>query len=133
VDIGCGKGRALFVAEYCGYSNLTGIELDPSLLEIARQNAELFVFRRPESVFKFVSQNAVDFNYPDEPTVYFLFNPFNEDILRQVLTAITNATTSLTWVVYMNPVFRAPFNEFKMATVMEIKTRFYTEAIVYRL
>jgi SAM-dependent methyltransferase len=133
VDIGCGKGRALFVAEYCGYSNLTGIELDPSLLEIARQNAELFAFRRPESVFNFALQNAVEYNYLDKPTVYFLFNPFNEEILRQVLTAITKSSSSVTWFVYMNPVFRAPFNELEIKKVLEIKTGFYTEAIVYRL
>jgi hypothetical protein len=30
-------------------------------------------------------------------------------------------------------VFRAPFNELEIKKVLEIKTGFYTEAIVYRL
>lgn len=132
-DIGSGKGRAIFVAEYCGYDRLTGLELDGSLVDIAKSNIDLYRFKRKGSTIEFINANALEFNYRNEPTLYFLFNPFNEVVLDKVLDGICAATRSETWLVYMNPRFTAPFNNRKMEVVMSIKTGFYKEAIVYRL
>lgn len=131
-DIGCGKGRALFVAEHCGYSRLTGIELDAELLEEARRNEALYTSRRNDSAFTFMHANALEVNYPNQPAVYFLFNPFNEEVLRQVLEKIRASTTAETWFVYMNPLFTQPFLEQGSELAEEFKTQRYIEAIVYR-
>lgn len=133
IDIGCGKGRALIVAEHCGFSRLTGIELYPELLKEAAKNVENFPMRRTGSVITLLQANALDFEYPDEPAVYFLFNPFNSDVLRQVLLRIVQATRSETYFVYMNPKFAAVFAELGIKKHQVYKTRFYTEAIVYHL
>jgi predicted RNA methylase len=77
MDIGCGKGRAVFVAEKLGFSRLRGIELDESLVAVANENKSKYI-KRPQSSIEFIHANALSFSYPNEPTVYFLFNPFNE-------------------------------------------------------
>ena len=132
MDIGCGKGRAVFVAEYCGYNNLTGIELDAGLLVDAEANLKTYPFKRAGSVIQFIHANALEYSYSDRPMVYFFFNPFNEDIMRQVLHRIMAATGNETWFVYMNPLYQKPFAENSIKPVKEFKTGRYLEAIVYK-
>jgi len=133
VDIGCGKGRAVFVAEYAGFSTLIGIELDSLLIDQARENEKLYPYKRNDSQIKFIEGNALDVNYSDHPTLYFLFNPFNEEILNGVLEKILASTKSETWFVYMNPLFKKPFQKNNIQVVKTLKTGLYTEALIYRL
>ncbi len=133
VDIGCGKGRAVFVAEYCGYDHVTGIELDEALVNEANDNVHLYPYKRKESVLTFLHANALDYEYKNKPTVYFLFNPFNEDVLEKVLDKILLSCSSGTWFIYMNPLYPAPFKKGGMEQVRKFKTRFYMEALVFRV
>lgn len=133
IDIGCGKGRALIVAESCGFRRVTGIELYEDLLQEAARNVERFPMRRADSVIRLVNVNALDFEYPDEPAVYFLFNPFGADVLRKVLLNILQSTRSETYIVYMNPRFAKVFAELGIRKSRVYKTRWYTEAVVFRL
>ena len=133
VDIGCGKGRAVFVAEYCGYNQLTGIELDEELINDAINNAQLYKFKRKESNINFIHANALEYEYKNKPTIYFLFNPFNEDVMKKVLERICSLSTSETWFVYMNPLYPLPFGEKGIPCIQEIKTRFYKEAFIFRM
>lgn len=133
VDIGCGKGRAIFVAEYCGYNHLTGIEMDLQLLNEARNNETIYALKRETSTIKFVLDNALNVDYKNTPTLYFLFNPFNEEVLAKVLDKISAATKSETWFVYMNPLFLKPFADKKFELMKKFKTGRYLEAIVYKL
>lgn len=132
VDIGCGKGRAVFAAEHAGFDRLTGIELDAELLKAARENERRYALRRRASTIHFIHANALEYEYKNQPTVYFLFNPFNETVLRAVLQNIRASTRSDTWFIYMNPLFPAPFTEQQSEVVREIKTWRYREAIIYR-
>ena len=132
LDIGSGKGRAVFVAEYCGYEHLIGIELDNKLTEEARQNATRYVPRNKISEIQFITDNALTYNYINEPSVYFLFNPFNSNVLMRVLEKIRASTKSETWFIYMNPLFRQNFENQNSQLVAEIKTSHYLEAVIYK-
>jgi SAM-dependent methyltransferase len=133
IDIGCGKGRAVFVAEYSGYNKLMGIELDNELVGEALENMNRYPFKRKDSEINFIHVNALEYDYRDKPTVYFLFNPFNEKVLSEVLDRILASTKSETWFIYVNPMYKKPFEERPFEVEKQFKTRFYTEAIVYRL
>lgn len=133
VDIGCGKGRPLFVAEFYGYETLKGIELDKTLIEAAESNAKSYLLKRKTSRIEFIHINALDHNYKNVPTVYFFFNPFNEEVLKKVLEKITTSTNSETWFVYMNPRYAQVFTKEKFELVHELKTKRYLEAVIYRL
>ena len=133
VDIGSGKGRPVFVAEYFGYENLTGIELDAELVFEANKNLKTYLLKRETSNIQFINTNALDYHYKNTPTVYFLFNPFNEDILKKVLEKISASTNSETWFVYMNPMYKEVFMAGKFEVVEELKTNRYLEVMVYRL
>ena len=131
-DIGCGKGRAIFVAESCGYKNLIGIDLDDELIMKANENLKIYK-QGEESKIDFYNSNALSFDYNNEPTVYFMFNPFSEDILEGVLERILNTNTSETYFVYMNPKHVEAFDKKQFELIFEIKTRWYVEAMVYKL
>lgn len=133
VDIGCGKGRAIFVAENFGYDQLTGIDLDEALIVEAEDNLKKYALKRESSVIKFIHANALDYNYTGKPTVYFLFNPFNEEVLREVLNKICSQTQSETWFVYMNPIHKRVFAQKQIIALRAIKTGFYLEALIYRI
>jgi hypothetical protein len=131
-DIGCGKGRALLVAEQCGFTRLSGVELDKDLINEAENNFKRSKFRNAGSQVILKHENALDYIYPDEPTVFFLFNPFNEAILEKVLERIIMLNSHECWFIYMNPRFQDPFEKNKMIKIKEFKTRFYTEAVLFK-
>jgi len=83
IDLGCGKGRALFVAAEFPFRRLIGVEMAGELCEIARAN----VVTNPEweSRISIIKQHAKDFVYPDGPLLLYLYNPFFAPVLRRVL------------------------------------------------
>lgn len=83
VDIGCGKGRVLFVAAEFPFRRLLGVEIVPELCDIARANAAL----KPEwkERIAILNQDATAFQYPEGPLVLYMFYPFSSKILRRVL------------------------------------------------
>jgi hypothetical protein len=131
VDIGSGKGRAAFVAENCGFRNILGIELDGQLFEQSVENLRHYRLKWNDSQVRFVRANAINYQYDGVPTVYFLFNPFDQQVLSQVLENILAAGTNETWFIYMNPLYPRPFAELQIPLVKTVKTGLYTEAFIY--
>lgn len=83
IDIGCGKGRALFIAAELPFRQLIGVELSGELCEVARSN----VARDPAWTerISIVNQDATNFNYPEGPLVLFFYYPFYAAVFRRVL------------------------------------------------
>lgn len=81
VDVGCGKGRVInwFLATY-PQNRVVGIELDP---DICAKTAHRL--RRHENV-SIVCGDAIT-HLPADGTVFFLFNPFDESVLRRFVAA----------------------------------------------
>jgi SAM-dependent methyltransferase len=95
IDIGAGKGRGLLVASEYQFRKVIGIELNPALAAIARQNVEHWTKTHaqdftagPIAPIEVVEQDALDFEFPDSPTLLFLFHPFEAPVLRQLLRRI---------------------------------------------
>ncbi len=133
VDIGSGMGRAVFVAEYCGFNTCAGIELNEDLVKMAEQNLQTYAYKRTGSKLNFLQVNAINHVYKNEASLYFLFNPFDGNVLRQVLENIKKSSTSETWFVYMNPLFAQVFKEQNIREIKRIGSGFYTEAILYKM
>jgi SAM-dependent methyltransferase len=83
VDLGCGKGRALFVAAEFPFQRLLGVELVPDLCHVAQAN----IVTNPDwaSRITVLNEDATTFNYPDGPLLIYLFHPFLAPVLRRVL------------------------------------------------
>jgi SAM-dependent methyltransferase len=117
LDLGSGKGRTLLMASEYPFRRVLGVELLPELNQIAEENIRAFKSdqRKCEAV-ESVCQDARIFEFPDEPLLIYLFNPFLESGLAQV---VRNLEQSLqvsprpVIVLYHNPL---------LANVLEAST-----------
>jgi hypothetical protein len=109
VDVGAGKGRALnwFLGRYPG-TRIYGIELDPEIC--ARTQKRLS--RYPDVTV--ICGDATSL-LPADGTVFYLFNPFDETVMRRfagALLALGPAPSGRPRrVVYLNYKFLEPFLE----------------------
>jgi SAM-dependent methyltransferase len=108
-DIGCGKGRAVCVLGRCKLRLDVGIELDNSLCEVARKNAEQLRGRR--SAIQIRCEDATRADVSDG-TIYFMYNPFGqatmEDVLNNIHHTLSRSPRRLR-IVYYNAVLEALF------------------------
>jgi len=106
VDLGCGRGRALILAHCAGFKKLIGVEFSAALCRSARRNLKIL-----EIAGEIVNGDAGRYKLPDEPTVVYLYNPFGEVIMRQVLS---NFGEWPRMVVYVNPVHTSLFDSLRL-------------------
>ncbi len=85
LDIGCGKGGVLWFGSAFPFGRVAGIEVEPHLVEIARRNMQVLHL---EDRIEVIAANAVTFEHYGEFNFFFLFNPFDAEIYRAVLTQV---------------------------------------------
>jgi SAM-dependent methyltransferase len=102
VDLGSGKGGAAFtLAKYFTY--VTGVELAPSLVNIAWKNA---VKLRSHNV-NFVCLDATAFRPVRLDKVFYMFNPFPKKVVFDVMTNLMDTlrnTGETVCILYKNPI-----------------------------
>lgn len=86
VDVGCGKGRVLLLAARHGFRKSIGLELSPSLCEIAEANIQVFREHHPDmGEIDVHCANVLDHAFTDEESVFFLFWPFDREVTVEFL------------------------------------------------
>ena len=115
VDLGSGKGRTLLMASDYPFRRILGVELIPSLNEIAQQNLAQY-HNESQKCFALESicTDATTFALPEGALVIFLFNPFPESGLRRALANLQkslDAHPRPIYVVYHNPQLETVLNE----------------------
>ncbi len=107
IDVGSGKGRALLMATKFPFQEILGVEFSPELHEIAQGNLRHHCSQLDKQIeCRSICEDATNFEFPNEPTVLFMFNPFKADILTQVIDNLresheTNPRHIV--VIYSNP------------------------------
>ena len=116
VDLGCGKGRVLLMASEWPFRGVTGVELNPVLVDVARRNVALWTAagktRCPAGV---VQGDALELNLPPGPCLVFLYNPFAAPIIVKMLEFLRNRVAAKLGPVdlmYQNPDFEEEFRRF---------------------
>jgi len=84
-DLGCGMGRVLCIVARRRVHKCVGIELFDSLCLVAKRNAKHL--RRRKAPIEIICSDAATANLSGG-TVYFMFNPFGQDTLTEVLSQI---------------------------------------------
>jgi predicted RNA methylase len=136
IDYGCGKGRALFVAEQCGFTKLIGVDIAKELIEEAKKNTTTYKKKNSQSSFDFIFNDATTYQIPKDATVFYFFNPFGESILRKVLSNIKTSVNEFPrtiYCIYLNPKYQSVFEEENFKIDFIEKNKRYTEAIVYKM
>ena len=86
IDLGSGKGRVLLMACEHPFKRIIGMEFLPELNRVAQKNiAEYSSDRQQCRQIESICMDARNFQFPDDPLVVYLFNPFSESTFAQVL------------------------------------------------
>jgi trans-aconitate methyltransferase len=88
LDVGAGKGRAMLLASQFPFLRVEGIELNPALASIAEANITLWhndLQAEALSPLTLHHADATTHPLPPEPTLAFLFHPFELPVLRRFL------------------------------------------------
>jgi SAM-dependent methyltransferase len=107
IDLGSGKGRALLMASDYPFRRILGVELLPELHRIALENIAKYR-NPPQKCFAIESccGDALDFEFPPEPMVLYIFNPFPETGLAKAIGKLEDSIARNprpVYVVYHNP------------------------------
>jgi SAM-dependent methyltransferase len=107
VDLGSGKGRAVFLAAQYPFRRVIGVELSPELHAVAEQNLRRYDGKLGGTRIELVNGDALAYELPPDVSVVFLFNPFGGELFSGV---VANLLRSLDEhprrlrVIYVNPV-----------------------------
>jgi len=115
IDLGSGKGRTLLMASDHPFRRIIGIELLAELNATAAQNIALYKSDQ-QKCFNIEARagDARYFEFPSEPTVLYLFSPFPEHIMREVLGNLEQSfikSPRPVYVLYHNLVHESVFDE----------------------
>jgi SAM-dependent methyltransferase len=107
VDLGSGKGRTLLMASDYPFRRILGVELLPSLHQIAQENLRQYKSDGQRCfALESICADAADFPLPEDPLVVYLFNPFPEPVLRQAVANLERSVREhprAVYVLYHNP------------------------------
>jgi SAM-dependent methyltransferase len=107
VDLGSGKGRTLLMASEYPFRRIVGVELLPSLHQIAQENLSRYKSDSQRCfVLESVCGDATSFALPAEPLLLYLFNPFQGSGIRRTVENLRNSLKHHprpAYVLYHNP------------------------------
>jgi 16S rRNA G966 N2-methylase RsmD len=108
IDIGSGKGKAMLLAASYPFKEVIGVEFSPELHRTAEQNVQRYLGAK-NCAIRPVCGDAALYEFPPEPAVIYLYNPFEAKILRRVMENLgrsLHATPREIYVLYYSPVER---------------------------
>ncbi len=115
IDLGSGKGRTLLMASDYPFRRIVGVELLPALHQAAQENLSKY---RSDSqkcfALESICADATEFPFPTEPMILYLFNPFPESGLRQVIANLERSLQAhprTVYLLYHNPLLEHVLNE----------------------
>lgn len=115
LDLGCGKGRPLFVATEFAFRAIIGVEFSPRFAEVAKDNALTMARRLPERTrVEIVRGDATAYAFPSGHLVIFLYNPFGLELMKKLVGTLERTLAAESrglYVIYFNPVSQACFDE----------------------
>jgi SAM-dependent methyltransferase len=133
LDIGCGKGRALAVAAWYGFENITGIDFSTALCRAAKKTTDGCAARFPAARFTIVNNDAFYYEIPSNVTTIFLFNPFDEVIMSAVVSNIVKSQELFPRtirVLYANPLYASLFLDEGFVETGHFKKMEYLEGAI---
>ncbi len=107
IDYGSGKGKVLFLAAEFPFMSIEGIEASEALHRIACANIKKFPVGSLKCTnIKSTCLNAAEFVPANRPTVAYMYNPFDDVVMRAVLSNLEDALGAPdrpSYLIYRNP------------------------------
>ena len=107
LDLGAGKGRAVFLAAArYPFKRVIGVEFLEELSAVARANIEQVREQLVCQDVEIITSDVVDYDIPDDVTVVFLYNPFRGQtfitVIQKLLESVDRRPRRMR-VIYLFP------------------------------
>jgi 16S rRNA G966 N2-methylase RsmD len=106
IDVGSGKGRVMVVAAHYGFKNITGVDFARELCAVAEKNMNKIKPKFPGTTFHIYCKDILNYEINAGDKVFFLFNPFNKEIMEKFLEKIDRSVKEnqrTIYFIYANP------------------------------
>ena len=106
VDAGSGKGRIMVAAAHYGFKNITGVDFAKELCEAAEKNINKIKPKFPGTTFTVHCKDILNYQINADDNVFFLFNPFNKEIMEKFSERIDQSVKKYPrtiYFIYANP------------------------------
>jgi SAM-dependent methyltransferase len=111
IDLGSGKGRALILALSYPFRRIVGVEFALELHRTAEANLINLAANGTEvGRVELFHADVTTFQFPEEPSVIYLYNPFEGDVMRKVIQCVlrSHATNPRPiFVLYTTPLLES--------------------------
>ncbi len=134
LDIGCGKGRALCVAAHAGFTKLTGIDFAKELITDAEKNIDYTKLLFPSTQYNLLWTDICKFEIEPDTSTFFLFNPFDEVLMKTTVEKIISSQKlhpRPVYIMYASPRFEQLFFEAGFDVVARIKKLNFLEGVLF--
>src|SRR3990172_133093 len=101
VDIGCGAGRAMFVAAEAGIKNITGVEYSPKLVRMCQENIKNYLHKHKYADLNVIELDAAQYLPPHNISIFFFAVPFKPEIYNKVIENIITSVNKHPRTVYV--------------------------------
>ncbi len=116
IDIGAGRGRVVVMAARFPFHRVVGIEIAAEL----RRDAQHYIKSLPRELLRaddveIIDVDAATFEPPTGPCIYYMYNPFNDRVLRKFLQNLVKSCTeqaSTALIAYYHPKYWQVLAEF---------------------
>jgi len=128
VDFGSGKGRVLLLAARYPFKKIIGVELSRQLHEMAIKNIQRC--NKELQLCHDISSRCLDvanFEIPDDNIVLYFYNPFDEYVMRQVLSNIEASFRRYhryMILIYANPIHHELIDQFDFLQIIKKNKRY---------
>ena len=133
VDVGSGKGRIMVAAAHYGFKNITGIDFAKELCKAAKKNIDKIKVKFPATTFTIHCKDVLNYNINADDKVFFLFNPFNKEILEKFSANIDHSVKKNprpVYFIYANPLHKNVLLEKGYKEIFRIKKLRLLEGVI---
>jgi len=133
LDMGCGKGRVFGIAAHYGFKHIIGIDFSQTLCATAAKNAANLMEKFNDVNIEVVCADAALYEIPPAVTTIFLFNPFDDFIMRKMLNRLQESIRRYPRnikILYANPVCKKLFTDAGFTETYYFKKMNYLEGSV---
>ncbi len=128
VDVGCAWGRLIgYLRIKTKIKKFIGIEVNKSVAQIAKKT-----FENDKNV-KIIIGSILD-KFPREGTIYYLFNPFDIEILKGFIEKVEKTVKKTIRVLYLHPVYSSAFENrdgWTLNKIIQLRPKKMGELVLY--
>ena len=134
-DLGCGKGRAMAVAAHYGFTKIKGVDFAKEVCSVAEHHLQNLPTQFPEMEYELHCQNVLEYEIEPNESVFFLFNPFSDEIISRFLEKVNISTAQYPrtiYFLYASPKHVETFFEFEYEPVYRKRKLKWLDGVILK-